>query len=95
MDCGNDEFFVYEFGKKDISHYRADRDQAGWITNKIFIGRDIGESSRAADGSWVHYGEKSHFFKGKVKSVRIYNRRLTDEEIENNYKIDNQRYNIK
>lgn len=33
-------------------------------------------------------------FKGTIYSVRIYNRALTEEEIEENYKIDKQKYGI-
>ena len=31
---------------------------------------------------------------GKIYSVRVYDKVLTEEEIENNYKIDKNRFNI-
>lgn len=34
------------------------------------------------------------FFSGKVYSVRIYNRALTDEEIKNNYNVDKYRFDV-
>lgn len=34
------------------------------------------------------------FFNGKVYSVRIYNKALTDEEIKNNYNIDKYRFDV-
>lgn len=38
--------------------------------------------------------EPIYFFKGIVKSVRIYNRALTQKEIQNNYQIDKERFGL-
>ena len=37
---------------------------------------------------------KGSFLNGKIYSIRVYNRALTEEEVLNNYKIDKARFNI-
>ena len=37
---------------------------------------------------------KSQWLNGKIYSVRIYNRALTDDEVQVNYKLDASRFNI-
>ena len=56
----------------------------GWQTNKLYIGRD----EKAADGNGNFVSGKYYYFKGNIKSVRIYNRALTENEIAINTKID-------
>ncbi len=34
------------------------------------------------------------YFKGKLKNIRLYNRALTEDEIQKNYEIDKERFNI-
>lgn len=41
------------------------------------------------------YGNNSYRMKGKIYSIRIYNRALTEEEIKHNYIVDKARYGIK
>lgn len=41
-------------------------------------------------GRWV--GGQSQYYKGNIYNVLIYNKYLSNEEILNNYKVDNQRY---
>lgn len=36
----------------------------------------------------------SNYYNGRVYSVRMYNRALTDAEIQENYKVDNSNYKI-
>lgn len=43
--------------------------------------------------AWQWNGENRPFY-GSIQAIRIYNRVLTDEEIEENYKIDKVRFNI-
>ena len=53
---------------------------------------------------WNHSGEVSYIgnsstngtpLNGEIYSIRVYNRRLTEREIKNNYEVDKIRYNIK
>ena len=66
-------------------------EESGWKANIFSLGRD-----------WEYYAINGDYcpdfhcyFIGKIKSVRIYDRLLSKEEIELNYKLDNQRYKIK
>ncbi len=44
--------------------------------------------------AWTWGGSDNRTFYGTINSIRIYNRCLTDEETEINYKIDKERFNI-
>lgn len=54
------------------------------VPNVILGNITIGDEIPGQDG----------FFNGKVFSVRIYNRALTEEEIYNNYTVDKYRFNV-
>ena len=63
----------------------------GWKENIFTLGRDW----QYYDGNGNYYPDTHCYFAGKIKSVRIYDRLLSKEEVDLNYKLDNQRYNIK
>ena len=52
------------------------------INSKVEIGR-----------AWQWNGENRPFY-GSIQSIRIYDRVLTDEEVQNNYQLDKKRFNI-
>lgn len=41
-----------------------------------------------------YYSITQWYLKGKIYSIRAYNRELSKEEIENNYNVDVQRFNL-
>lgn len=45
--------------------------------------------------AFCFYGNNNYRMKGKIYSIRIYNRALTEEEIKHNYIVDKARYGIK
>lgn len=45
-------------------------------------------------GKGANGGASSNFFTGKIYSIRIYNRRLTEEEMRHNQSVDNKRFNL-
>lgn len=51
----------------------------GWKSNEFYIGRPT---------------SNNYYFEGKIYSVRIYNRALTEQEIQQNYQIDKVRFGI-
>lgn len=51
----------------------------GWKNNDLYIGKPISDN---------------YYFTGKIYSVRIYNKALSQEEIQQNYEIDKTRFNI-
>ena len=62
----------------------------GWKANIFTLGRDW----QFYDAGGYH-PDANCYFGGIIKSVRIYNRLLSREEVSLNFKLDNQRYNIK
>lgn len=51
--------------------------------------------SKIQVGRHWQYGNQNRTFFGSIQAIRIYNRALTDEEIDMNYQIDKVRFNIK
>jgi len=47
----------------------------------------IGYQRRASDGT-------EHFMAGTIKAIRIYSRKLNEQEIQRNYALDNKRFNL-
>jgi len=45
-------------------------------------------------GMYIGGGISGYYFKGKIYSVRVYNRTLTAEEIKSNYLTDKKRFGI-
>lgn len=65
------------------------------IVNKIDISKSILQCWYVR-GSEVTIGHNdSYYHKGKIYSIRIYNRKLTKDEIIHNQNIDIQRFNLK
>lgn len=50
--------------------------------------------SKVQVGRGWQYNNENRTFYGAIKAIRIYNRALTDEEINNNYELDKDRFNI-
>lgn len=50
--------------------------------------------SHAGADPLVGYRGSGNYFKGKMYSIRIYNRQLTKNEILHNQRLDNKRYNL-
>ena len=65
--------------------------QPKWFTNILMLGRDWRAYYNTGDLSGQ---EGNNYFYGYLKSIRIYNRVLSADEVSYNYKFDNQRYNI-
>ena len=42
----------------------------------------------------VYVGGPENYFKGKIYSIRVYNKALTQEEVEHNYQYDKQKFNL-
>lgn len=71
-------YFAYLNGQYKEGEQVSDMD-IGWTNDNLVIG-----ASANCD----------YPFKGRIKSIRIYNRALTAEEIIQNYNIDKDRYNL-
>ena len=86
------------YGKRIVSYNGAPQNTAnsGYLNG---VGYKSSSSSYSADGvaiigCRVKNGEKKMYFTGKIHSIRIYNRRLTSEEMLSNQRIDNIRFNM-
>lgn len=82
----NKTCYTYLDGEK-IDEKVAEK-YAGWLTDKIYIGRDL----KAADGNGNFVEGKNYYFKGNIKSIRIYDRPLSQDEIKINSQIDLERF---
>ena len=87
----NMQFFLYLNGREEGKQQIPEGTDTSWKNDELYFGRDwlsaVTSTGEIVEG--LHY-----YFAGKIKSVRIYGRDLSQEEIENNYKIDNYRYKI-
>ena len=86
----NKETYIYKDGKQINKKTIPEGTDTSWGShNGLYLGREYlyAENGEIINGAHC-------YFAGKIKSVRIYNRSLTEEEIQNNYKIDNYRYKI-
>ena len=54
--------------------------------------RCVIQDKRVSGNSLLLIGAGAEIMKGKVYAIRLYNRALTDEELLQNYNIDNERY---
>ena len=54
----------------------------------------VAEIDVGAQGTIISLGAETTF-KGTIYCVRVYNRALTEEELKENFKVDQQRYGIK
>ena len=64
------------------------------LKNNGGIGLPVNNTILAISGNPSGKNVNIQFFSGKVYSVRIYNRALTDEEIKNNYNVDKYRFDV-
>lgn len=67
-----------------------------WINGILDYSESLEEDLNTAPSRSLQIGSSPgiQFFKGGFKSARIYSRALTPEEIQTNYQIDKQRFNI-
>lgn len=87
----NKETYIYKDGKQINKKTIPEGTDTSWGShNGLYLGREYLYAE--TDGEIVN--GVHCYFAGKIKSVRIYNRLLTKEEIQNNYKMDNYRYKI-
>ena len=63
------------------------------LTNNLAVESWAGPSSYPI--AFGFYGNNGYRMKGKIYSIRIYNRALTEDEIKNNYIVDKARFGIK
>ena len=63
----------------------------GWSTNNLM---NIGASSKGSNLTLLTYYKESYMANGEICSIRIYNRKLTEEELRHNYEIDKARFEI-
>lgn len=61
-----------------VSGYGSTSNRLGRVAGTIYLGRR----------------SSGNYYTGKICSIRIYNRFLTDEEIQNNYQVDKQRFGL-
>ena len=88
----NMQSFIYLNGEEENKqNITKETNISGSGNNELYFGRDWLSANEATEEviEGLHY-----YFAGKIKSVRIYGKGLSQEEIENNYKIDNYRYKI-
>ena len=57
-------------------------------------GGSMANSGQISLGGRYYNGSYNYYFKGKIYCVRVYNRQLTQVEIEHNRKIDKERFGI-
>lgn len=72
--------FAYKNGN-NLSYLDMAYQYSGWKGDQFYLGRAIDDE--------IHY-----YFQGIINSVRIYDRELTTEEIQNNYQVDKERFQI-
>ena len=63
-------------------------------TDSIIDNRDFNYGQASIGCVWTDYGKKTGHLLGKVYSIRLYNRELTEEELYNNMVIDYMRFRI-
>ena len=63
-------------------------------TDSIIDNRDFNYGQASIGCVWTDYGEKAGHLLGKVYSIRLYNRELTEEELYNNMVVDYMRFRI-
>lgn len=81
-------------GDKDIGKIRYNNQNIAstYVGNTTFT-CNIEDSQVQVGRSWQWANQNRPFY-GSIQAVRIYNRVLTDEEVEKNYQIDKIRFNI-
>ena len=86
--------FGYLNSKNILDNFTGEGEvQPKWFTNILLLGRDW--RAYYGDGTGDLSGQEgNNYFYGYLKSVRIYNRVLSADEVSYNYKFDNQRYKI-
>lgn len=90
--CDGKNIFTYLDGNKQDYRELSEDADTSWLANTFYLGRDHLAAPR---GGGEPVEGLNYYFKGKIKAVRVYDRGLTEDEIKNNYMMDNVRYNIK
>jgi len=78
-------------GSIEIAYY--DAAQIGTYAGTSIVYNNNCGFNIGADSAGTQYGIE-HPFIGKIYCVRIYNRALSADEIQHNYKIDKERFNL-
>lgn len=76
------------YGEHQIS-YCVNGDN--WNTNNLMT---LGGTSKGANLTILCYYKEEYITNGEISSIRIYNRKLTEEELKHNYEIDKARFEI-
>lgn len=75
-------YFTISYAINDTEWYTRNRES---VTNM---------SNTTPDLTILCYYNKSYLSSGEINSIRIYNRKLTNEELKHNYEIDNARFKL-
>ncbi|MDD3341113.1 MAG: prepilin-type N-terminal cleavage/methylation domain-containing protein [Bacilli bacterium] len=81
-------YFAYLNGDKKYN--QAISAALGFYDEEIFIGK----GHRATSATGVPYPDQYYPFDGRIYSVRVYDRALTDAEVKQNYDLDKKRFNL-
>lgn len=93
-----DNFFIEFLNKKINISYVIDSDNKKvylYINHSLYKTFNMGEVARsdmniAGIGIW----NKNYFFKGSIYSFKVYNKSLTNNEIEHNYNLEKERWGL-
>lgn len=93
-----DNFFVEFLNKKINISYVIDSDNKKvylYINNSLYKTFNMGEAAKS-DISITGVGiwNNNYFFKGSIYSLKVYNKSLTNNEIEHNYNLEKERWGL-
>lgn len=93
-----DNFFVEFLNKKINIGYVIDSDNKKvylYINNSLYKTFNMGEAAKS-DMSITGVGiwNNNYFFKGSIYSLKVYNKSLTNNEIEHNYNLEKERWGL-
>lgn len=93
-----DNFFVEFLNKKINMSFVIDSDNKKvylYINNSLYKTFNMGEAAKS-DISITGVGiwNNNYFFKGSIYSLKVYNKSLTNNEIEHNYNLEKERWGL-
>ena len=92
---------ITDIGKKTMA-FALDSDNITYSDNASFyseetkegIVQSIADRTCYAIGSMYPWNPYAGFFEGNIYAIRVYNRKLSEEELRHNYEVDKQRFNM-